>query len=145
MRLFLNKIITILMVNFIFFTSSFASPTVDNNLTQKWITARITYYTPTSPYGDKVACQKTKRAKEGITVAAHPKLPFGTRVEIPELNGIVGDGQFIVQDRGSAVTKRTASHGKADVVDVFLNSNQKLIKLAKTKPKYMKVHIIYHK
>jgi len=145
MRLFLNKIITILMVNFIFFTSSFASPTVGNNLTQKWITARITYYTPASPYGDRVACQKAKRAKEGITVAAHPKLPFGTRVEIPDLNGIVGSGHFIVQDRGSAVTKKTASRGKADVIDVYLNSNQKLIKLTKIKPEYMKVRIIYHK
>jgi 3D (Asp-Asp-Asp) domain-containing protein len=111
----------------------------------EWITARITYYTPTSPYGNKVACQKTKRAKEGITVAAHPKLKFGTRIEIPELADVMGDSSFIVQDRGSAVTKKVASRGKTEVIDVYLNSNQKLTKLTKTKPKYMKVLIIYHK
>lgn len=116
-----------------------------SKLSHSWITARVTYYIPASPYGDRVACQKTKRAKEGVTVAAHPKLPFGTKVEIPELKGIVGDGHFIVQDRGSAVTKKTASRGKTDVIDVYLNSNQKLIKLAKNKPKYMKVRVIYHK
>jgi 3D (Asp-Asp-Asp) domain-containing protein len=110
-----------------------------------WITARITYYTPTSPYGDKVACQKTKRAKEGITVAAHPRLKFGTVVEIPELADVMGDSTFIVQDRGTAVTKKTASRGKADVIDVYLNSNQKLVKLTKTKPEYMKVRIICNK
>ena len=111
----------------------------------EWITARITYYTPASPYGDKVACQKTKRAKEGITVAAHPKLKFGTRIEIPELADVMGDSSFIVQDRGSAVTKKVASRGKTEVIDVYLNSNQKLTKLTKTKPKYMKVLVIYHK
>jgi len=145
MRLFPNKIITLLIVNFIFITSSHASPTVNSNLKHEWITTRVTYYTPASPYGDKVACQKTKRAKEGITVAAHPNLKFGTIIEIPELADVMGDSVFIVQDRGSAVTKKTASRGKTDVIDVYLNSNQKLIKLTKTKPKYMKVRIIYHK
>jgi 3D (Asp-Asp-Asp) domain-containing protein len=111
----------------------------------EWINARVTYYTPASPYGDKVACQKAKKAKEGITVAAHPRLPFGTKVEIPDLKGIIGNGSFIVQDRGSAVTSKKASRGKTDVIDVFVNSNQKLIKLTKTKPKYMNVRIIYHK
>lgn len=111
----------------------------------EWINARVTYYTPASPYGDNVACQKAKRAKEGITVAAHPRLPFGTKVEIPDLKGIIGNGSFIVQDRGSAVTSKKASRGKTDVIDVFVNSNQKLIKLTKTKPEYMNVRIIYHK
>lgn len=111
----------------------------------EYITARITYYTPASPYGNKVACQKAKIAKEGITVAAHPNLRFGTIIKIPELADVMGDSFFIVQDRGSAVTKRVASRGKTEVIDVYLNSNQKLAKLTKTKPKYMKVYIIYHK
>ena len=126
-------------------TSCTAANPIQPLVKGQWINARVTYYTPASPYGDKVACQKTKRAKEGITVAAHPKLPFGTIIEIPELADVMGDSVFIVQDRGSAVTKKTASRGKTDVIDVYLNSNQKLIKLTKTKPKYMKVCIIYLK
>jgi 3D (Asp-Asp-Asp) domain-containing protein len=126
-------------------TSCTAANPIQPLVKGQWINARITYYTPASPYGDKVACQKTKRAKEGITVAAHPKLPFGTRVEIPDLKGIIGNGSFIVQDRGSAVTSKKASYGKTDVIDVFVNSNQKLIKLAKTKPKYMRVCIVSNK
>ena len=109
------------------------------------ITARITYYTPTSPYGNKVACQKAKTATEGITIAAHPRYKFGTVFEIPELADVMGNSFFIVQDRGSAVTKGVASRGKTEVIDVYLNSNQKLAKLTKSKPKYMKVYIIYHK
>jgi 3D (Asp-Asp-Asp) domain-containing protein len=78
-----------------------------------------------------------------VTVAAHPQLPFGTRVDIPELRGIVGNGHtFIVQDRGSAVTSRKASRGKTDVIDVFVNSERKLRKITKTKPRYMKVRIV---
>ncbi len=109
----------------------------------QWITARITYYTPASPDGKRVAWSKVKAAKEGITIAAHPKLPFGTKVEIPELEGVVGNGHtFIVQDRGSAVTSRKASRGKTDVIDVFVNSEQKLRKITRTKPRYMRVRIV---
>ncbi len=112
---------------------------------EQWITARITYYTPESTYGKRVAWSKVKAAKEGVTIAAHPKLPFGTKVLIPELKGVVGDGTFIVQDRGSAVTSRKASRGKADVIDVFVNSEKRLRKMARTNPKYMKIHIVYNK
>lgn len=112
----------------------------------QWITARITYYTPESPYGRRVAWSKIKAAKEGITIAAHPKLPFGTKVEIPELKGVVGNGStFIVQDRGPAVTTKKASRGKTDVIDVFVNSEKKLRKITKTKPKYMKIRITFIK
>ena len=135
--------LSLFTVCYLTFACSAISEIASHN--ESWITTRVTYYTPASPYGDKVACQKTKRAKEGITVAAHPNLKFGTIIEIPELADVMGDSVFIVQDRGSAVTKKTASRGKTDVIDVYLNSNQKLIKLTKTKPKYMKVRIIYHK
>lgn len=111
----------------------------------QWINARITYYTPESSDGKRVAWSKVKAAKEGVTIAAHPKLPFGTKVLIPELKGVVGDGTFIVQDRGTAVTSRKASRGKTDVIDVFVNSERKLRNITKTKPEYMKIHIVLHK
>jgi 3D (Asp-Asp-Asp) domain-containing protein len=134
---------TILVTLTILITSCSAATPVKSHTKDQWITARITYYTPASPDGKRVACPKVKTAKEGITVAAHPKLPFGTRIEIPELKGVVGNGStFIVQDRGTAVTRKKASHGKADVIDVFVNSERKLRAITKTKPKYMKVHIV---
>jgi len=139
---FLTTIITILIA---LTTSRTAATPIKSHTKDQWITARITYYTPASPDGKHVAWSKVKAAKEGTTIAAHPKLAFGTAIEIPELRGIVGNGIFIVQDRGTAVTNRKASHGKTDVIDVFVNSEKKLRSLTKTKPKYMKVHIVSHK
>jgi len=104
--------------------------------------ARVTYYSPQAPYGNRVACPNIKRATEGVTVAAHPDFKFGTKVYIPNLKGELGDGYFTVQDRGTAVTQKKAAKGKAYVVDIFVNSQSKLKSLAKTKPEYMKVYVV---
>jgi len=105
-------------------------------------TARVTYYYPQPPYGSKVACSKTKYAKEGITIATHPDFKFGTKLYIPELKNSVDDGYFIVQDRGPAVTSKRASNGRAYVVDVFVKSRSRLQHLTKTEPAYMKVYVV---
>ena len=105
--------------------------------------SRITYYSiGEDKWGDKVACPKTHRAKEGITVAAHPNFKFGTKVFIPELKGVIGDGYFTVQDRGSAVTKKRAAKGKAYVFDVFVKNQYRMNKHARNRPMYMDTHII---
>ena len=142
-----KKLIIMIFAATILLTNSCTALTrpVKSPIKDQWITARVTYYTPASPDGKHVAWSKVKAAKEGTTIAAHPKLAFGTVIEIPELRGIVGNGTFIVQDRGTAVTNKKASHGKTDVIDVFVNSNKKLRFITKTKPKYMKVHIVSHK
>lgn len=108
-------------------------------------TARITYYYPQPPYGSKVACSKSQYAKEGITVAAHPKFKFGTTIYIPTLKNAVGDGYFTVQDRGTAVTSKRAANGNAYVFDVYVKSRGKLSFLTKTKPQYMKVYVVSNK
>lgn len=104
--------------------------------------ARVTYYYPQAPYGSKVSCPKTKIAKEGVTVSCHPDFKFGTKIYIPKLDGVVGDGRFIVQDRGTAVTTKRASKGNAYVVDIYVKSRSKLSKLVKTMPAYMKVYVV---
>ena len=104
--------------------------------------ARITYYSTDGKWGDRVACQRSKRAKEGITVAAHPDFKFGTKVFIPGLKGKIGDGNFIVQDRGGAVTSKKASRGKAYVFDIYVTSHSKISKYAYTLPEYMKVYVV---
>ena len=109
---------------------------------EQQFTARITYYYPQAPYGCKVACPDTSKAKEGITVACHPDFKFGTKIYIPSLKGTLGDGYFIVQDRGPAVTNKRASMGKQYVVDVFVKSRDKLLHLVKTKPAYMKIYVV---
>lgn len=104
--------------------------------------ARVTFYTDDDVYGDKVADPKTRRAKEGVTVAAAKDLDFGTKLRIPDLEGVVGTGNFIVQDRGAHVQKRVASRGKTPIVDVYVSSRAKL-KSCKTKlPEYMVVHVL---
>lgn len=107
----------------------------------KIYTARITYYSTDGKWGNRVACQRAKRAKEGITVAAHPDFKFGTKVYIPALKGKIGDGNFIVQDRGGAVTSKKASRGKAYVFDIYVVSHSKINKYAYTQPEYMKVYV----
>lgn len=108
----------------------------------KSYTARITYYSNDSKWGNKVACQFSKRAEEGVTVAAHPDFKFGTKIIIPELKNKIGDGVFKVQDRGPAVTKKVASRGKAYVFDIYVSNRKKISKFASTKPEYMKVYVL---
>lgn len=111
---------------------------------------RITYYHRfQDKYGNKVKMDDDLRAKEGVTIAAHPSFPFGTKVYIPSLIGVVsGDGVFIVQDRGKAVTSKKASRGKAFVFDVYieaktkLEANKRLNYLKDEEEPYMPVYII---
>jgi len=99
--------------------------------------ARITYYRDGS---GNVADRHTKRAVKGITVAAHPRFPFGTKVTIPALAGKLDrDAEFVVQDRGSAVTRKKASRGKAFVFDVYVRTNAEVRAYARKMPSYMKV------
>jgi 3D (Asp-Asp-Asp) domain-containing protein len=116
----------------------------DNNVTSKYsqvYTARITYYSTDGKWGNRVACQRSKRAKEGVSVAAHPNFKFGTKLYIPELKGKIGNGNFIVQDRGSAVTSKKASRGKAYVFDIYVTSHSKIHRFAHSQPEYMKVYV----
>lgn len=106
-------------------------------------TARVTYYSVgQDKWGDRVACPRTPRAKEGITVAAHPDFRFGTQIFIPELKDKIGNGEFIVQDRGSAVKSKKASKGTAYVFDVFVKTQKELWRHAYNKPMYMDVYIL---
>lgn len=106
------------------------------------ITARITYYNGIGDgFGNKVACSAKIRAKEGTTVAAHSNFKFFSQIEIPRLKGIVGDGKFIVQDRGSAVQKKKASKGKFYVFDVYLNKkSREFNRFVSRLPEYMTVY-----
>lgn len=107
----------------------------------KQIKCRITYYCGLDKWGTRTADPKTKKAIKGITVAAHPDFKFGQKIYIPELKGIIGDGNFIVQDRGSAVTRKKASKNGQYVFDVFVNSYSEIRKFSRQKPEYMTVYI----
>jgi hypothetical protein len=114
----------LLVLGALFFSACQAVP---QRTSAKHIQARITYYSAhEDKYGSKIAMGG--RAKEGITCAAAPGHPFGQHVVIPKLAGVVGDGTFVVQDRGSAVTKRKASHGVTEVIDIFLAGTKKACK-----------------
>jgi len=133
------KIISILTSLFLFFNPQQA-PLPPHKVSQE-LTARITYYEPCAQWGNQVACPKTPRAQKGITVAAHPDFKFGTKIYIEQLDGVLGDGYFIVQDRGPAVTKKTASRGRNYVFDVFVHSREDIKRLQKLGD-YMQVEII---
>lgn len=106
------------------------------------ILARVTYYhVGEDKWGSRVADPKAHRAKVGVTVAAHPDFAFETHIDIPNLRYVLPNEHFLIQDRGTAVTRKKASHGRAYVFDVF--TTPRLAKyLAKTEPEYMSV-IVY--
>lgn len=105
------------------------------------IQARITYYHPhQDKWGSRVADPKTRRAKHGITVAAHPDFKFGQKIEIPHLSDHFGDPVFIVQDRGGAVTSKKAAKGKGYVFDVFCKDVKTYRRMIKNK-EWMKVKV----
>mgnify|MGYP001593976118 CR=1 FL=1 len=108
----------------------------------KKLNCRITYYCGDDKWGDQVADPATKRAISGITVAAHPDFSFGTKIFIPELKDHMGDGHFIVQDRGGWVTSKKAAKGKAYVFDVYVPTKREQRTHASKRPMYMEVHIL---
>lgn len=107
---------------------------------------RITYYTAhEDKFGSRVAAPGVRRAQQGLTVAAHPNFPFGTTIMIPELKHISsgGTGVFVVQDRGSAVTRCEASRGSTYVWDVFLDVRNRAMKQFQSNhPAYMDVYAL---
>lgn len=105
------------------------------------IRARITYYYPEAPFYKKVSAPNVKCAISGVTIAAHPKFKFGTKIVIPALAKVFGDSLFVVQDRGPAVTKKTASKGKGYVFDVYVDSRSIMNKFKKQLPMWMDVYI----
>ncbi len=102
--------------------------------------ARITFYHGhEDKWGSRTA--SGKRAKEGVTVAAAKNIPFNTPIVIPALLPLIGHEEFVVEDRGSAVTSMKASHGKTPVFDVFVSSLKKMQWLKKIAPEYMEVSL----
>lgn len=112
---------------------------------------RTTYYHAREPgytYGTKVAWKEVKSAKVGRTCAVDPKkIPYGTKLYIPELKGILDDGVFRAEDCGSAVTSLKAIPKKLrkeinHVIDIFVESGKTMRLLERTMPKYMEVHVL---
>jgi len=137
---YIMKVIVVLLMAML--TSCVSNLTQEKQKKEKY-TARITYYSVgQDKWGDKVACPQTPMAKEGITIAAHPQFKFGTKVHIPQLENKIGDGYFIVQDRGGAVTKKKAAKGKAYVFDIFVKNQKLMWNHAYNRPMYMDVYVI---
>jgi len=117
--------------------SSIASPQTNIESTDQTIKARITYYCAEEPFGSHVAQANVKKATPNHTVAAHPNFKFGTHIIIPKLGH-----EYIVEDRGPAVTRKTAAGGKKDskyVFDIFCKNRAEMKKLARTMPEYMEI------
>ena len=106
--------------------------------------ARITYYEPTAcRYG--FATSTGRYAVEGVTCAVDPRvIPYGSRVRVSDLKGVVGDGYFLAQDTGSAVLSRKASRAwgsDAPVVDIFVKSDKRLRAVERGVPMFCFVEI----
>jgi hypothetical protein len=100
--------------------------------------ARITFYGPHEDhFGSRIAIGG--RAHEGTTMASPKAIAFNTSVSVPALAGVVGNGCFVIQDRGSALEK-AYRHGQLRL-DVYVASRKRLRQLKYGEPEYMEAEI----
>jgi 3D (Asp-Asp-Asp) domain-containing protein len=105
-------------------------------------TARLTFYNKhEDKFGSRIASSAKRRATVGKTLAADRGFPFGTHIHIPILDKILGDGHCVVEDRGSAVQKRKASHGLTPVLDLYAETKKKMKQWARLIPAYVQYEI----
>lgn len=99
---------------------------------------RVTFYGPHEDrFGSRIAIGG--RAREGVTMAAPAAIPFFKQVCVPQLAGRVGQGNFVIQDRGSALEK-AFRHGQLRL-DVYVTSRKRLRQLQYELPEYMEAEI----
>jgi hypothetical protein len=115
--------------------------TVKSKKEEKVLVRATYYHKHEDKYGNKIAIGG--RAKEGKTIAMEDAIPYGTKVEAPALKGILGDGNFIKQDRGTDVEKRKASYGTCPVVDFYVATKRKYRWLVAHIPPYIPVTMYY--
>ena len=104
------------------------------------VKARVTFYNKhEDKFGSRIAMTSAFRACEGRTMAAPRVLPFNTRVMVPQLVGIVGDGKFNIEDRGGAL-ESAYRHGQLRL-DVYVASRAKFRRLKYEMSEYMEAII----
>lgn len=104
--------------------------------------ARVTFYNKhEDEYGNRIASSNKRRARRGYTCAAESAFSFGTIVKIPWLARLLGAETYVVEDRGSAVEKRKASHGTVPVFDIYVDSKRETKLLAAIVPPYLPYEI----
>lgn len=77
------------------------------------------------------------RATQGVTCAAAKKFPIGTKVYFPQLNGVIGNGNFVVQDRGAGEQKFHTSNW----FDIYCDNKSIMKKIQYGMPEWMEFQI----
>lgn len=123
-------------------TALSACSTVPMNTGSKAGMARVTFYNKhEDKYGNRIASSKYRRAERGRTIAAESRFKFGTIIRIPFLARLLGNGRYVVEDRGSAVEKRKASKGTTPVFDFYVDTKKETRLLAAIVPPYLPYEI----
>lgn len=96
--------------------------------------ARVTYYCSSEDrrWGNTRA--DGGKIQPCRTAAMSKEIPFGSAVRIPALLPVIGNQDFTVQDRGSAVESRKASRGLLPIVDIAVESKRMVNWLAAVMP-----------
>lgn len=80
------------------------------------------------------------KLREGFSAAADPDIfPYGSRIVIPQL------GERVIHDTGSAIVTRKAARQcgrNCPVIDVFFDSEEDALEVAKNIPEFVKVKIL---
>ncbi len=107
---------------------------------KRTVRARVTLYDSYhDKYGSRIAMTNKLRAIEGRTMAAPSAIAFNTRVTLPLLAGIVGNGKFNIEDRGSALEK---AYRRGQLrLDVYVANRKKCRQLGVSLPEVMEATI----
>jgi len=77
-----------------------------------------------------------RQLQQGISVAVDPAvIPYLSKIEFPDI------GTRYATDTGGAVKARTASGGKAPIIDVFFLKKEDALKFANSTPEYINVKV----
>lgn len=106
--------------------------------TPKKIKVRVTFYSgQDDQWGSRVAWSKIERAKKGRTIAADPNIfPYGTWIEVP------GFGKLRVEDTGTDVKSKKASNGEYPVIDIYVENEEEVLRLAACSPEYIEIVVL---
>src|SRR6266446_1087767 len=116
-----------LLLLLLFFTGC---ETTQVALRTKCIKARVTYYCASEDRRWKNKRADGGRIQPCRTAAMSKSVPFGSVIRIPALCPVLGNCDFVVQDRGGAVESRKASHGLLPIVDIAVQSKKMIHWLA---------------
>jgi 3D (Asp-Asp-Asp) domain-containing protein len=109
--------------------------------TESSLLARITVYWPGE--GQLRACSNGARLRPGHCAVDPKRIPYGSRVEFPDVTCVAVDsGPAVVSRAAARACGRTAAQKNALVIDRFFESKQAAMEWERSHPHFMTVRVL---